>query len=147
MNQVFTALVPYRDLLQTVTAAWHAPQLVVLGDIGSGKSTLLERLLMMSLLPRGKGIRTRACIQVRLRHALQAQTPQIEVIDAKTGARVRGPYPIASENGRSHVEEELQKLLAEEAQEMQEMQKKKELFAGCVVPSEEKQKKSKKQKN
>ena len=52
----------------------------------SGKSVLLERLLMMSILPRGK---SKVCIQVRLRHTLQAQTPQLEVLDANTGDSYR----------------------------------------------------------
>ena len=59
MAQVFEVLDIAPSFTAEVLPAWSPPCITVVGNESSGKSTILERLLMMSIFPRGEDICTR----------------------------------------------------------------------------------------
>ena len=63
----FDAFEEIREELARALDGWDTPVVVVFGPQNAGKSTLLERLVMLSLFPKGQGLCTRVPIRIRMR--------------------------------------------------------------------------------
>ncbi len=79
LRRVFATLDPLRNILEQSLDGWQPPQLIVIGEENSGKSSLLERLAMMPIFPRNKGLCTRLPIHVKLRNTDKCLPATLEV--------------------------------------------------------------------
>lgn len=61
MSSLFRMLDHTPSFTAEILPNWIPPCITVIGNESSGKSTILERLLMMSIFPRGQDICTRYC--------------------------------------------------------------------------------------
>ena len=68
----FKRLMPifdFVDFTRSVKCDLSLPQFVVVGAQSTGKSSVLERLMGISILPRGTGTVTRCPIDIRIRNS------------------------------------------------------------------------------
>ena len=67
-TETFGVLVQALSNLQDVhgSSSFSLPKVITVGNQGAGKSSVIERMVGKPFLPRGKGIKTRCAIHVRM---------------------------------------------------------------------------------
>lgn len=88
LNTYFSAFEGIRQELSHTLKGWDTPMIVVFGAQNAGKSSLLERLCMIELFPKGKGLCTRLPIRIRMRTSDQSSANlRIIEVDAQSNEK------------------------------------------------------------
>eukprot|EP00750_Incisomonas_marina_P008315 INCI1543.4.p1 GENE.INCI1543.4~~INCI1543.4.p1 ORF type:complete len:1172 (-),score=123.94 INCI1543.4:157-3672(-) len=105
LSPIFDILDGVASDLKDCLDSWEPPRVVVLGDQSHGKSTLLERLCLMPLFPRKRGLCTSAPVKVSIRRSPTAMPAHLQLWDNKHDRPMGKPRIVPLNDGHVDVRE------------------------------------------
>ena len=105
LSPIFDVLDGVATDLKACLDSWEPPRVVVLGDQSHGKSTLLERLCLMPLFPRKRGLCTSAPVKVSIRRSPTALPAHLQIWDNKHDRPIGKPRIVPLNDGHVDVRE------------------------------------------
>ena len=103
LNRIFAVMDDLEDILQEVLNQWQPPRIVVIGNQSEGKSTILERLCMMPLFPRSKGMCTRVPIKINIRRSFARRSATLELWDVSENKQIGKTQLIPLDSGEIDI--------------------------------------------
>lgn len=108
----FKGIFDFVDAVREFKLDLKLPQFVVIGAQSTGKSSVLERLMGMSILPRGTGTVTRCPLDIRIRENKDLQKTRV-TIDSIPVENLPEGYEEPFPGGEFENEEQTQEAIAE----------------------------------
>jgi GTP-binding protein EngB required for normal cell division len=111
LTRAFDILDGLAEVLSEVLENWGPPRIVVIGNQSAGKSTVLERLCMMPLFPRDRGLCTSVPIRIDIRRSPVQRPTTLETWDTVANRRVGAVRVIPHDGGDVDIREAMGEVL------------------------------------
>lgn len=118
LSRAFDILDGLNEVLAEVLENWGAPRIVVVGNQSAGKSTVLERLCMMPLFPRDRGLCTSVPIRIDIRRSPVQRPTTLETWNTETNKRVGRVRVIPHNHGDVDIRTAMAEVMARQGGEV-----------------------------